>query len=347
MIMKRLFYFNASDRAVVATLVTVIAIAAMVLFFTSCSTEEPTLPPLEPAETNIYVKADTAYLKEVTITFQCRGFDITTASFSDADQTTPRSALPLCSAKNPSYSGGETSTRAELKADGKTLTDLWVLDYVDGTLARSVIHQTSDQEDFGTPTLNLAVGSHHVYFIASRGQDATIDTDAHTIAFAKVLDTFYYDLALDVTATSSGSRNVTLERCVTKFTAVITDAIPEGAATFNMTPAQWYYGWDYVAGTPTTATASQTITINIPSSEIGATNERLSIFGFSAATEWMTDIAINCKKGDGTILGTATISDVPVKQNRITTFSGPLFSANGLTSVSLSSDWLDEHTGTW
>lgn len=323
--MKRLFYFNASDRAVVATLVTVIAIAAMVLFFTSCSTEEPTLPPSEPAETNIYVKADTAYLKEVTITFQCRGFDITTASFSDADQT----------------------TRAELKADGKTLTDLWVLDYVNGSLAQDVLHQTSDQEDFGTPTLNLSVGSHHVYFIASRGQDATIDTDAHTIAFARVLDTFYYDLALDVTATSSGSRNVTLERCVTKFSAVITDAIPEGAATFNMTPAQWYYGWDYVAGTPTTATASQTITINIPSSEIGATNERLSIFGFSAATEWMTDIAINCKKGDGTILGTATISDVPVKQNRITTFSGPLFSANGLTSVSLSSDWLDEHTGTW
>jgi hypothetical protein len=61
----------------------------------------------------------------------------------------------------------------------------------------------------------------------------------------------------------------------------------------------------------------------------------------------MADIAINCKKGDETILGTATITDVPLKQNRITTFSGPLFSANGLTSVSLSSDWLDEHTGTW
>ena len=319
--MKRLFYFNASDRAVVATLVTVIAIAAMVLFFTSCSTEEPTLPPPEPAETNIYVKADTAYLKEVTITFQCRGFDISSQPFE--------------------------GTRAELKADGRAMTDLWVLDYMDGSLAQDVLHQTSDQEDFGTPTLNLSVGSHHVYFIASRGKTPTLNTDAGTITFGTVSDTFYKDLLLDVTASSNGSRSVTLERCVTKFTAVITDAVHEGAATFNMTPTAWYYGWDYVAGTPTTATASQTITINIPSSEIGATNERLSIFGFSAATEWMTDIAINCKKGDGTILGTATIADVPLKQNRITTFSGPLFSANGLTSVSLSSDWLDEHTGTW
>jgi hypothetical protein len=319
--MKRLFYFNASDRAVVATLVTVIAIAAMVLFFTSCSTEEPTLPPSEPAETNIYVKADTAYLKEVTITFQCRGFDISSQPFE--------------------------GTRAELKADGKAMTDLWVLDYIDGSLAQSVIHQTASDEDFGTPTLNLAVGSHHVYFIASRGKIATLDTDGHTITFGTVSDTFYYDLALNVTATSSGSRSVTLERCVTKLTAVITDAIPEGAATFNMTPSQWYYGWDYVAGTPTTATTSQAITINIPASEIGNTDELLNIFGFSSDTEWTTDVTLNCKTSTGSILGTATISDVPLKQNRITTFSGPLFSANGLTTVSLSTDWQTDYTGTW
>ena len=293
----------------------IISIAAVAaLCFSSCATDDV-------ADSSLTIKVDSSLIEDyATITFNCRGdFDLTTESF----------------------------TRA-LTADGKAMTDLWVLDYPNGaTQPSAVIHQTSDDDDFGSPTLNLAVGSHHVYFIASRGQDATIDTDAHTIAFARVSDTFYYDLALDVTATSSGSRNVTLERCVTKFTAVITDAIPEDAATFNITPAQWYYGWDYVAGTPTAATASQTITINIPSSEIGVTNERLNIFSFSASDEWTTDVAIDCKKGDGTILGTATITDVPLKQNRITTFSGPLFSANGLTTVSLSSDWLDDYTGTW
>lgn len=289
------------------------AIAA--LCFSACSTDEPT------ANLTARIKTDTTEMKHVTITFNCRGFDFSTEPFAE--------------------------TRA-LEADGKAMTDLWVLDYPNGQTAPTIqIHQTSSDEDFGSPTLNLAVGSHHVYFIASRGQDATIDTDAHTITFDKVRDTFYMDYEINVTATSNGSRSVTLERIVTKFTAIITDAITEGAATFNMTPSQWYYGWDYVAGTPTTATASQTITINIPPSEIGATNERLSIFGFSAATEWMADIAINCKKGDETILGTATITDVPLKQNRIMTFSGPLFSANGLTSVSLSSDWLDDYTGTW
>ena len=289
--------------------------AVAALCFLSCSTDEPT------ANLTARIKTDTTEMKHVTITFNCRGFDFSTEPFAE--------------------------TRA-LEADGKTMTDLWVLDYPNGQTAPTIqIHQTSSDEDFGTPTLNLAVGSHHVYFIASRGQDATIDTDAHTITFGKVRDTFYMDYEINVTATSNGSRSVTLERIVTKFTAIITDAIPEGAATFNMTPSQWYYGWDYVAGTPTTATTSQAITINIPASEIGNTDESLNIFGFSSDTEWTTDIALDCKASTGSIIGTATIADVPLKQNRITTFSGPLFSAEGLTTVSLSSDWLDDYTGTW
>ena len=286
--------------------------AVAALCFMACSTDEPTA--------NLTVKTETKPMGEpVNITFYCRGdFDLTTESF----------------------------TRS-LEADGKQLTDLWVLDYVDGALAQDAIHQTSSDSDFGTPTVNLAVGSHHLYFIASRGKTPTLDTDAGTITFGSVSDTFYKDLSLNVTAGSNGSRSVTLERIVTKFTAVITDAIPEGAATFNITPSEWYYGWDYVAGTPTAATASQTITINIPASEIGKTNESLNIFCFSASDEWTTDVAIDCKKGAGTILGTATITDVPLKQNRITTFSGQLFSANSLTTVSLSTDWDTEQTGTW
>ena len=288
--------------------------AVAALCFLSCSTDEPT------ANLTARINTDTTEMKHVTITFNCRGFDFSSEPFG---------------------------TRA-LEADGKTMTDLWVLDYPNGQTAPTIqIHQTSSDEDFGSPTLNLAVGSHHVYFIASRGQDATIDTDAHTITFGKVRDTFYMDYEINVTATSNGSRSVTLERIVTKFTAIITDAIPEGAATFNMTPSQWYYGWDYVAGTPTTATTSQAITINIPASEIGNTDESLNIFGFSSDTEWTTDIALDCKTSTGSILGTATIADVPLKQNRITTFSGPLFSANGLTTVSLSSDWETNYIGTW
>ena len=253
-----------------------------------------------------------------TITFACQGFEMT----------------PF-------------GTRS-LEADGKAMTDLWVLDYPSGQSTPSVqLHQVSTDEDFGTPTLNLAVGNHHVYFIASRGSGATLSTENHTIIFTRVLDTFYKDYEINVTATSNGSRSVTLERIVTKLTTVITDAIPEGAATFNLTPEAWHYGIDYTTGLPISATASQTITINIPSSEIGFTNEHLSIFGFSTEDEWTTNVTLNCKKADGTILGSAVLANVPLKRNRITEYTGPLFSSNGQTIVDLTTDWEDTHTGTW
>lgn len=253
-----------------------------------------------------------------TITFACQGFEM----------------MPF-------------GTRS-LEADGKAMTDLWVLDYPSGQSTPSIqLHQTSSDEDFGTPTLNLSVGSHHVYFIASRGSGATLSTENHTITFTRVLDTFYKDYEINVTATSNGSRSVTLERIVTKLTTVITDAIPESAATFNLTPEAWHYGIDYTTGLPISATASQTITINIPSSEIGFTNEHLSIFGFSTEDEWNTNVTLNCKKADGTILGSAVLSNVPLKRNRITEYTGPLFSSNGQTTVELTTDWEDAYAGTW
>ena len=285
--------------------------AISALSFTSCSKDEP-----EPESGSIAIHIDTTPPSDhATITFACQGFEL------------------------------QPFTRS-LEADGKSMTDLWVLDYIGTTLAQQ-IHQVSTDTDFGTPTLNLSVGSHHIYFIASRGKTPTLDTDAHTLTFGTVSDTFYKDYAIDVTGTSNGSRSVTLDRIVTKLTTAITDAIPEGAATFNLTPEAWHYGIDYTTGLPTAATPSQTITISIPSSEIGFTNEHLSIFGFSTEDEWTTNVTLNCKKADGTILGSAVLDNVPLKRNRITEYTGPLFSSNGLTTVGLSTDWLDNYASTW
>ena len=310
---KGFFFLNVSDRVVVTTLVTVFAIALMAVFLTSCSRED--CPELPESRLDIGINSD-SISDLATIHFVCRG-DFEMRPF----------------------------TRS-LEADGKSMTDLWVLDYIGTTIAQQ-IHQVSTDTDFGTPTLNLAVGNHHIYFIASRGSGATLSTENHTITFTRVLDTFYKDYTIDVTATSNDSHSVTLDRIVTKLTTVIADEIPTGAATFNITPTAWHYGIDYVSGNPTAATASKTITINIPSSEIGVTGERLNIFGFSADDEWTTNLTLNCKKADGTILGSAVLANVPLKRNRITEYTGPLFSSSGATTVGLSTDWLDNYASTW
>jgi hypothetical protein len=234
-----------------------------------------------------------------------------------------------------------------LEVDGKTMTDVWVFDYMGGILQRQV-HQTSADADFGTPTLSLALGEHHIYFVASRGTGATLNTDAHTLTFTKVLDNFWKDYAITITGgTDSGSRAVVLDRIVTKLKVVFSDAIPTGSATFNVTPAAWHYGFDYMTGNPTAATASQNIAVNIPNTSIGVTGESVSIYGFSGTTEWTTDITINCKKNDDTVLGSATITSAPFVRNRVSEYTGPLFGDNGSMTLSLNATWNDSYQGSW
>ena len=232
------------------------------------------------------------------------------------------------------------STRA-LDADGKSMTDVWVLDYV-GTELKQQVHQAATDADFGSPTLSLSVGAHTLYFVASRGTDPTLDTDARTLSFSKVNDTFWAAKALNISGTT-GTQAVALDRIATKLRITFSDAIPTGAATFNITPAQWHYGFNYTTGEPTTATASQPITVSIPSSYIGLVGQSVSLFGFSGSSDFATDIAIDCQDADSHVLGAATVPSVQIKRNRISALTGSLFSKTATIGFSLNTEWLDDY----
>ena len=272
---------------------------------------------------------------------------ILTACNSDNDIIPDNTPVKMTFAISGDFQLTTTPFTRALSADGKDMTDVWVLDYVAGDLKQQ-LHQTSDDADFGSPTMDLSLGTHHIYFIASRGAGAVLNTTAHTLTFTSVRDTFWKDYEITISGgTSSGNRSVTLDRIVTKLKLTFTDDIPEGAATFNVTPSSWYYGVDYTTGEPSEATANGTITVNIPSSEIGVVNEAVSIFGFSSATEWTTDVAVDCKTGDSGVLGSATIAAAPFVRNRVSEYTGPLFTAGGGMTLSLNATWDDSYTGTW
>ena len=93
-------------------------------------------------------------------------------------------------------------TRGYLSADGKDMTDLWVLDYVDNQLVQQLHQSDNEAEDFGRPTINLAYGSHHVYFVASRGASPVLNTTDGTITWSSVRDTFWKDYEVSVVSTS-------------------------------------------------------------------------------------------------------------------------------------------------
>ena len=244
--------------------------------------------------------------------------------------------------------GAATFTRGSLSADGKEMTDLWVFDYVNGQCVQSVHQENSTAgESWGKPTMQLAYGSHHVYFVASRGEGATIDADGHTITWTGPRDTFWRDYEVEVASTSNGNRAVTLDRVTTKLRIVVNDEVPTGCAAMVVTPARWYYGWDYVNGV---ATASQQTErrVPVPESYVGTTGQlTVSIFGLSSTDEWVTNVSVKALGEGEAVIGSATITGAPFKANRSTEYSGNLFGSAGELDVSVNGDWESPKTGTW
>jgi hypothetical protein len=183
--------------------------------------------------------------------------------------------------------------------------------------------------------------------VASRGEGATLDADGHTITWTGPRDTFWKDYEVEVVSTSNGNRAVTLDRVATKLLIVVNDEVPDGCAAVVVTPARWYYGWDYVNGV---AMASQQTErrVTVPESYIGTTGQMsVSIFGLSGADEWVTNVSIQAQDADGGVLGSATITGAPFKANRSTEYSGNLFGSAGGLDVSVNGDWDSPKTGTW
>lgn len=238
-------------------------------------------------------------------------------------------------------------TRGYLSADGKDLIDVWVLDYMGDVLVQQIHQVDNTAEDFGKPVMQLAYGEHHIYFVASRGTGAVLDTDAGTITFARVLDTFYKDYEVNVASTSNGNRAVTLDRVATKLRLTFTDFLPADAAVVKVSPHTWYYGLNYKTGAPCGAQTDAVTSVSIPESQRGKTGVQVSLFGFSPSAEWTTDITISSEKEDNTVLGSATLTAAPFKSNRMSDYQGPLFGSSGTMTLSLDSDWDTYYEGTW
>ena len=233
-------------------------------------------------------------------------------------------------------------TRATL-ADAQ-LTDLWLFDYLDGSLV-STIHQISDDAAFGSIALTADYGSHNLYFVASRGTDPTIS--GTTITWTKPSDTFWKSVALSVAPGMSASQSVTLDRVVTRLRISVTDEVPATLAKLSITPAHWYYGLDYTTGEPTADSNAPRI-ITVPSSYVGTSGQLVSsIFGFCGSAELTTDVAVAALASDDSPIAALTLPSVPFVRNRITSYTGQLFGHANNVSVGVTDGWDDDHTVNW
>lgn len=247
-------------------------------------------------------------------------------------------------------SGWKTETepvsRASLEADGQALTDVWVLDYV-GSELKQQLHQVSTDADFAEPTMTLAYGEHDIYFVASRGVDPVLNTTAHSLTFGKVRDTFWKAYSCTVTGSSVSNIAVTLDRVVTRMRINITDVVSADAATLMLKPSKWYIGLDYLSGDPTAEATDFVSSVTIPDSYKGQTGLQASIFGFSSTTEWSADVTIECRKDDNSVIGSASVDNVPFARNRTSVLSGNLFTSGSGVKMSLTENWDENYELTW
>ena len=235
-------------------------------------------------------------------------------------------------------------TRA-LSADGKDLTDVWVLDYM-GEELKQTIHQASTDTGFGTPTLSLEYGAHSFYFVASRGSEPVVDTDAKTITWGSVRDTFHGSMSLDVQPNSGSSQSVSLSRCVGRLRVSATDVIPDGAAKLVVSPSSWYYGLNYQSGEGV-ADYPTPLAVNIPNNYIGTTNLVASFYTISSASPWQTDMTVALVATDESTIGSITISDVPLQRNHVTSYAGGIVGAGRTLNLGSNDEWVEDDTVSW
>lgn len=267
-------------------------------------------------------------------------------SLNDEEETAEEPETKTVTFKVNGDFGTPTFTRANLSADGRDMTDLWIFDYM-GDECVQTIHQDSGDDDFGEPSLSLVYGAHHIYFVASRGVDPDLNEEDHIIVWSSVRDTFWQDYEVTISRTSDTEHDVTLDRVVSKLKVTVNDRIPEGCAKLIIEPAKWYYGLDYTDGSMAWESNDE-ISVSIPSNYIGTVgNLSASFFTMSSDDEWTTDVTISSSGSGNSVLGSVSIDNVPLKANRSTNYSGSLFSGRQPFLITLNEEWTDDVVLTW
>ena len=237
-------------------------------------------------------------------------------------------------------------TRA-VTATEANMTDIWLMAYSADTLA-AMVHQESTDPNFGSITMNLKYGKYYFYCVSSRGFNAVVDKVSKTITWGSVRDTFWNVDSLNIRANTSEntSKTITLSRVVGRATVQLTDVVPEGAQQVTFKPSHWYYGLCYLNGEPT-ADSDAEIDVDIPASYIGQQGLRVSYMSLSPADAWTTGMAIAMKGAGDAVLGSVTLSDVPMGRNKTVTMTGALLSGTRSLGVNLNDTWGDSNTIAW
>lgn len=265
---------------------------------------------------------------------------------STVDEGTVSVTFNIASIEQVEFENTTYTTRATDIADLCTRVDFASFSESDN---KTTYNYTSDDDDFGTLSVNLAEGTNRVVILAHNGTGTASIYRPDSIRFSnnKVTDTFYY--YAEIEPTDGETYNVSLTRAVAMFRLIVTDDTPE-----DVTQMQFYY-----TGGSSTFDATEGFGIvqsrqtEIRDVESSAYNSQSTyeIYTFPHDTNDEIKVTVTALDASGNELTERVFEDVPVTINTITQYTGSFFtetaeSGNATFRLTTSSQW-DTETYTY
>jgi len=212
--------------------------------------------------------------------------------------------------------------------DGQQMTDLLLFDG-----STYLLRQQNSDPNFGTVTVMLSLGEHHLHFIATRS--AGLSYEDGLLKCTSLRPTFgkHYDM----TVSGGSDESITLTRITGQLVITVDDEIPTGAKDLRI-----QVGDSYTSIDPTTFNATrigafdQTVGI---SGKVGSSgNEwKLNILVPTYGEEHETTYTLTATNTSGDIIGQAT-GTLTLNSNTKTLLHGNLFTGT-TAAFSLSTAW--------
>lgn len=225
---------------------------------------------------------------------------------------------------------------------GDYISTLQVFDYKDGKLVNEVT-QSSEDETFGTVTLNSDYGTHDYVFVGHNSVTCSYDNGKNELTFDKILDTFTATQTLTVDIETEEKQSVKMLRQVAGIKLVMQDAIPQNAACIELTINGYSTSLNPKTGVGSTAT-EHVRKWEYSTTNIGKTNTSYTLYTFLPKEEHTVDVTIRVEGTDGKDIVNYTLEDISVEKNKMTVISGYLLAMEMTASVSVEGDWDEDIT---
>jgi hypothetical protein len=222
----------------------------------------------------------------------------------------------------------------------------------DGTKVKNV-NQTSSDGGFGTVAVSLTEGTYKVVAVAHNSTEgnATISsTEKVTFANNKMTDTFCYCGDL-VVGTEPVNKELQMQRVVAMVRLTINGTIPDDVARFK------FY---YTGGSSTLNPSTGYGCVNSKQTEYRATvldGSPVKVYEIYTAPHELNDVlklVITAQDADNSTVNEWTMENIPVTKNKITTWTGSLFSndgggpsTDGSITITLDTTWGGTVSYTW